>query len=255
MPAVDRRRFAVASLVLKLIRQALPALVVASIIPLGLFYVVLAAASVQWAMGASVLYATAMVVWQYLRHRQVSGLLVVTFLTATLRAGLALVSGHPFIYFALPAAETAVFGLVFVATLAGSEPLLVRLARDLLPAGADRLAANRPLIRNLSVMWAASHVLSAGATMLLLLTTPLTVFLAVHVFANWVFIGAAGGASVWLVRSRDRDLLTWLMAALREAAVDPGGAIVEAGRELVGAAAPTGAAGHEMEPVAVPAAA
>ncbi len=207
---------------------------VATIIPLGLFYVVLAAGSVQWAMGVSVVYAWAMVLWQYLRHRQVSGLLVVTWLTATLRAGLALLSGHPFVYFAMPAAETAVFGLAFLATLAGSEPLVIRLARDLLPAGADRLAANRPLIRNLSVLWAASHLLSAGATLLLLGATPLRVFLAVHIFANWVFIGAAGGLSVWLVRSRDRDLFSQVMAVLRQSAVmTTGGAV-----EPVGAGSP-----------------
>lgn len=201
-----------------MIRQALPAVTVATIIPLGLFYLVMAAGSVEWAMVVAVAYASAMVLWQYLRHRRVSGLLVVTWLTAVLRAALALVSGHPFVYFALPAAETAVFGLVFVATLAGSEPLIIRLARDLLPAAADRLAANRPVIRKLSVVWAISHLLSAGATIAILMTTPLAVFLAVHVFANWVFIGAAGGVSVWLVRSRDRQLLTELMALLRQAA-------------------------------------
>ncbi len=204
-----------------MIRQALPALTVATIIPLGLFYLVMAAGSVKWAMVVAVAYASAMVLWQFRRHRQVSGLLVVTWLTAVLRAALALVSGHPFIYFALPAAETAVFGLVFVATLAGSEPLIIRLARDLLPAAADRLAANRQIIRKLSVVWAVSHLLSAGATIAILMTTPLTVFLAVHVFANWVFIGAAGGVSVWLVRSQDRELLSELMALLRQTAADP----------------------------------
>lgn len=207
--------FAVVSLVLKMVRQALPAVMVATIIPLGLFYIVLLSGSVQWAIGASVIYAWAMVAWQYLRHRQVSGLLVVTWLTATLRAALALVSGHPFIYFALPAAETAAFGLVFVATLARAEPLLIRLVRDLLPAGADLLAANRPLIRNLSLLWGVSHLLSAVATMLLLLTTPLPVFLAVHVFANWLFIGSAGGLSMLLARSRDRNLLGEVVSELR----------------------------------------
>ena len=198
-----------------MVRQALPAVMVATIIPLGLFYIVLFSGSVRWAIGASVIYAWAMVGWQYLRHRQVSGLLVVTWLTATLRAALALVSGHLFIYFALPAAETAVFGLVFVATLGGTRPLLIRMARDLLPAGADRLAANRPLVRDLSLLWGVSHLLSAVATMLLLLTTPLPVFLAVHVFANWIFIGAAGGLSVLQARSRDRDLLREVVLLLR----------------------------------------
>ena len=235
-----------------MVRQALPAVMVATIIPLALFYIVLLSGSVRWAIGASVIYAWAMVGWQYLRHRQVSGLLVVTWLTATLRAALALVSGHPFIYFALPAAETAVFGLVFVATLTRAEPLIVRLVRDLLPAGADLLAANRRLIRNLSVLWGLSHLMSAVATMFLLVTTPLPVFLAVHVFANWLFIGAAGGLSVLLARRRDRNLLAEVVSELRRStATTP--AIGWNGD--TGALRLVGEPAHSADPEVVPAAA
>lgn len=206
----------------KMARQALPAVTVATIIPLVLFYTALTAGSVHWAIGVSVAYAWAMVAWQYLRRRSVSGMLVVTWLTATLRASLALVSGHTFIYFALPAVETAVFGLMFVISLGGRQPLLVRLARDLLPSAADGLADRRRLIRDLSVLWAASHVLSALATVLLLVASPLSVFVVVHVVTGWLFIAVAGAISVWLVRRRDADLFAQVMAAVRSVAgVDP----------------------------------
>lgn len=195
----------------------MPAVLVATIIPLALFYIALAAGSVHWAIGVSVAYAWAMVAWQYLRRRSVSGMLIVTWLTATLRASLALGSGHTFIYFALPAAETAVFGLIFVISLASREPLLVRLARDLLPTAADELADRRRLIRDLSVLWAASYLLSATATLLLLLASPLSVFLAVHVFMGWLFMAATGAASAWLVRRTEPNLFSQLMAAARSA--------------------------------------
>jgi hypothetical protein len=193
-------------------RQALPALTVATFIPLALFYAALTFGSVKWAIGLSVLYAWLMAGVQYGRQRRVSGMLMVTWLMANFRAVLAFVTGHTFLYFALPVAETAGFGLMFVLTLSGTEPLVVRLARDLVPSAADGLAERRTLVRALSAVWAVAYVASALVTMLLLVTTPLSVFYATHVLAGWVFTTSAGVVSVLLVRSRARGLFAQVLA-------------------------------------------
>ena len=194
------------SIAWKLVRGALPAVAVATLVPLALFYLALTAGSVEWAIGVSVLYAWVMSAWQYFRHRRVSGLLLVTLLTSTFRATVALVSGHTLLYFAIPVLETAGFGLMFVLTLRGAEPLIVRLARDLVPGAADGLLDRRGLVRSLSLVWAGAYIASAATTALLLAATPLSVFVAAHVAAGWAWNGAAAITSVLIVRRRAAGL-------------------------------------------------
>jgi hypothetical protein len=190
-----------------LIRGALPAVVVATLIPLLLFYVALAAGSVLWAIGVSVLYAYAVATYQYVRRRRVSGMLLVTVFMATVRGVTAAASGHPLVYFAIPVAETAGFGLMFLATMFSGEPLVVRLARDLVPRAADGLAARRSLTRSLSVVWTVVYLGSGGTTLLLLTTTPMRVFLGVHTVAGWFWTGSGAVISVLICRAQAAGVL------------------------------------------------
>ena len=190
----------------RVVRQALPALTVATFIPLGLFYLALTLGSCMWAIGVSVLYAWVMAAGQYVRRRKVSGMLMVTWMMATFRAVLALASGHTFLYFALPVLETAGFGLMFVVSLVTCEPLVVRLARDPVPSAADGLAERPDLVRALSAVWASCYVASAAATIVLLMTTPLPVFFAAHVATGWLCSATAGILTVLIVRRRAKGL-------------------------------------------------
>src|SRR5438309_1464531 len=90
-----------------LARGAMPALLVATIIPLALFYIALTAGSVLWAIAVSVVYAYGVAAYQHFRYRRVSGMLLMTVFMATVRAVTAVVSGHPLVYFAIPVVETA----------------------------------------------------------------------------------------------------------------------------------------------------
>jgi hypothetical protein len=177
---------------LGLVRGALPAVLVATLIPLTLFYTALAAGSWMWAMSVSVAYAYCIAIYQFCRRRRVSGMLLVTVFMATVRALGAAVSGHPLVYFAIPIAETAGFGLMFLATMFSGEPLVVRLARDLVPHAADGIAARRSLIRALSVIWTVTYLGSGATTLALLATLPLPVYLGAHTITGWLW--TAGGA-------------------------------------------------------------
>jgi hypothetical protein len=197
---------------LRLGRGALPAVAVATLAPLVLFYTVMAAASVMWAIGAVVGYAWAMSAWQCLRQHRVSGMLLVTVLTSTFRAAVALVSGHTILYFAIPVLETTAFGLMFVVTLVGTEPLVVRFTRDLVPGAVNGLSDRRALVRSLSLVWAATYLGNAATTALLLAWTPLSVFLAAHVAAGWIWTLAAAVVSVMLVRRRAAGLFSEVLS-------------------------------------------
>ena len=190
-----------------LLRGAFPSIAVATLIPMALFYLTLAAGSIVWAIGVSVLYAYGFAAFQYRRRRRVSGMLLMTVFMVTVRAVSAVASGHSMLYFAIPVAETAGFGLMFVATMSTSQPLIVRLARDLVPHLADDLATRRALIRRLSVIWMVTYLASGATTLTLLTTVSLPVYLGAHQIAGWCWVGGGVALSVNLCRRPGGGLL------------------------------------------------
>ena len=202
----------------RLLRAALPAVAVATLIPLALFYVVLAAGSMTWAIVVSVVYAYGLAGIQLTRSRRVSGMLLITVFMVTLRAVGAAASGEVLVYFALPVAETAGFALLFVATLWTSEPLIVRLARDLVPHVADDLAGQRHLIRGLSLIWMVTYLASGATTLALLTTVSLPVYMGAHQIAGWCWVGGGIAGSVAVCRRHGGGLL-------RAALFHPGAAL------------------------------
>jgi intracellular septation protein A len=195
------------------LKGAFPAIAVATLIPLGVFYVGYGLGSVMLAIIASVVYAYGVAAYQYYRNRRVSGMLLMTMFMVTLRAVAALASGHTFAYFFVPVIETAGFGLLFLATMFTSEPLIVRLARDFVPHLAEDLATRRSLIRSLSAVWTLTYLASGGTTLLLLLTQSIPVYVTAHELAGWVWVAAGVGASIVLCRWQAQGL--WQSALRR----------------------------------------
>jgi hypothetical protein len=192
---------------LRLVRAALPAILVASLIPLALFYLVLVAGSMFWAIAVSVVYAYGLAAVQYSRSRRVSGMLLMTVFMVSVRAIGAAASGQVLVYFALPVVETAGFALLFVATLWTSEPLIVRIVRDLVPHVADDLAERRALIRGLSFIWMATYLASGATTLALLTTVSLPVYMGAHQLAGWCWVAGGVALSVALCQRRGAGLL------------------------------------------------
>jgi hypothetical protein len=190
----------------------LPAIAVATLIPLALFYLTLAASSMVWAIGVSVVYAYGFAAFQYGRRGRVSGMLLMTVFMVTLRAVAAAASGQVFVFFAVPVAETAGFALMFVATLWTSEPLVVRLARDLVPHAADDLASRRSLIRGLSLVWMVTYLASGATTLALLTTLPLPLYMGAHQIAGWCWVGGGLALSISLCRRHGDGVLGVVLA-------------------------------------------
>ena len=205
----------------KLLRAALPAIAVATLIPMALFYLTLAAASIGWAIGVLVAYAYGLAAVQYGRHRRVSGMLLLTVFMVTVRAVATVAVGQSMVYFAIPVAETAGFGLMFVATMWMSEPLIVRLARDLVPHIADDLAKRRALIRGLSVIWMATYLASGATTLTLLTTVSLPVYMGAHQMAGWCWVGGGVVLSVSLCRRCGGGVLAAALAGPTSRATRP----------------------------------
>lgn len=199
---------------LRMLWRAMPVIGTTTVVPLLLFYIAMAAGSVAWGIGVSVAYVYLTAAYQYLRRRRVSGMLLMTVLLVTLRALGAAVSGHVFVYFVLPVAETGVFGLLFLATMATREPLIVRLARDMVPHLADELADRKGLVTRLSLVWTLTYLASGATTLLMLLTVSLPVYLGAHQLAGWLWVAVGIGASVLLCRRHGNGLLSAAFGSL-----------------------------------------
>jgi hypothetical protein len=199
-----------ARVVWNMAKGALPAVLVATLIPMALFYIALTAGSVGWAIAVSVGYAYSVAAYQFARRRRVSGMLIVTAFMATVRALAAVLSHKVAFYFAVPIVETAGFGLMFLATMFSAEPLVVRLARDLVPGAADGLAERRSLIRTLSLIWTVTYLGSGATTLALLVSVPLPVYLGAHTLTGWVWTGSGVLASLLICRSHASGLLSCL---------------------------------------------
>jgi hypothetical protein len=194
------------------LRAAFPAVAVATLIPLGVFYIGLAMGSIVLAIIASVVYAYGVAAYQWTRNRRVSGMLLMTLFMVTIRAVAAVASGHTFAYFVLPVIETAGFGLLFLATMFTSEPLIVRLARDFVPHLADDLAGRRRLIRWLSAVWTLTYLASGSTTLLLLLTQSIPVYVTAHELAGWMWVAGGVAASIGLCKWQAKGLWQAAMA-------------------------------------------
>ena len=100
-------------------RGAFPAVMTATLVPLGLFYAVSAAAGMKAGIITSLAWAYLVLARQlYTSRRRVSGLLVITAFTLTVRALTWALHQTTFTYFSVPVAETIGMGLLFVGTLA-----------------------------------------------------------------------------------------------------------------------------------------
>jgi intracellular septation protein A len=200
--------------VMRLLGGAAPAVVVATLIPLTLFYSLSAAAGTQAGIFASLIWAYAVLALQLWRRRAMSGLLTLTAFTLTVRGVTWGINQSTFTYFAVPVVETILTGALFVGTLLIGRPLLVSLARDFIPSLAEHLVGEtyRRQIRHLSCVWAAVYFGSALTSGFLLTTLSLHWFLLLHQASGWIWMGSGLIVSFLYGRRHAGDLLAHVMA-------------------------------------------
>jgi hypothetical protein len=203
----------------RLVGGAAPAILVATVIPLALFYSLSAAAGMRAGIIASLAWAYLMLAGQMVVRRRISGLLVLTAVTLTIRCVTWVISQSTFTYFAVPVAETVFTAALFVGTLIIGRPLLVSLARDFVPSLGDHLRGDRHrrLVRDLSCVWGAVYMGSALTSGTILLTQNLHWFLLLHQAAGWVWTGSGILVSILYGRRHGKELVGLALGGLRPA--------------------------------------
>ena len=176
-------------------------LLVAVVVPAGVFYGFFVLAGVWPAIVAALVWSYGAIAWRMVTRRRTSGLLILTAMLLTGRTALSFAADSTWLYFLQPIISDGVVALLFLLSLASARPMVARLAGDFYPM--DHELAARPrirrLFRNLTIMWAVLGLAKASMTLWLLQSQTLATFvlvksismLTINVLAAFATIGLA----------------------------------------------------------------
>ena len=201
-------------------RRLLPHLVEATVVPTVLFYLSFVILGPVAAYLSALAWASWAIGRRIVRGVQVPAILLLAGVGLAIRTLFALASGSTFVYFFQPVLGKVALSGVFLLSVAQGRPLIGRFARDFCTMSPDIEA--RPgvvrLYRHLTYLWAGVNLAAAAVSLLLLLTLPVSAFLAVKPFIGWLLtstgIALTVSASVHVAR---RECLL--------AAISPNGAL------------------------------
>jgi hypothetical protein len=163
-----------------LARHALPHIIEATLIPLGLFYLSLWQIGTNGAIYVALAWAYLAVVRRLAMRQRVPGLLLLSTLGLTARTALALAAHSAFIYFLQPSLATAALGGLFLFSIPAGRPLCEKLAHDFvpIPEGTFKRPAFRRVFVQITALWALVNLINAAGAVILLISQPLATYLA-----------------------------------------------------------------------------
>lgn len=196
------------AVVAAVVRRGGPKLLEATFVPGALFYACLVWGGLGLAYVSALVWVYGCVARRLLRRRAVPIVLVLSAVGVSVRTVVALASGSTFAYFAQPILGTVATGGVFLASLLVDRPLIGRLAGDFWPVTPEMARNPRiaSLFRRLTVLWAGVNLATAAVTFVLLLSLPLTTFVAVkQVSGSAITVSAIALTIVWSHRTACRE--------------------------------------------------
>ncbi len=196
-------------------RRGLPGVLEASLVPSAIFLVVTALFGTATAMIAVLVWGYSTILRRVLRGRRVPSVLVLAMFGLTTKTLLGILSGSTFAYFLQPVATTIAIGAVFMASVLVGRPLIARIAHDFCPITPE--VASRPAVvrffAGLTVLWAVAQLVSAGATLSMLMTLPTTLFVVLKPAASLLISATAVTITVcWALRTARREELVFARA-------------------------------------------
>jgi hypothetical protein len=188
----------------QLIRRGGASLVEGSLVPSVLLAGALQLAGFRTAVVVTLVASFAVAIYRQRSVGRVSGILVLSLLTLTVRTAFAVATGSATFYFLQPVVATVLVGGAFAASALVGRPLAWRLASDFV-AIPDQ-ALDHPHVgaffRRLSFMWSGVQLTKAVVTVWLLWTVPLAQFVLLKGLLSIVLVGGAiGGSLLWFRRA------------------------------------------------------
>jgi hypothetical protein len=185
-------------------RHALPQLVEATFIPLALFYAFLWTAGVWGALIAALAWSYVAVIRRAVTGQRIPGILVLGTLGITARTIVSFASGSTFVYFLQPSLTTMAVAGAFLFSVPAGRPLAERLAHDFVPLDPQimRLPAIKAVFVRITLLWAFVNLANAVISIVLLMHTDISSFVAAKTVMGWiVFGGAIGMSTMWFKKA------------------------------------------------------
>lgn len=206
-----------------ILARAASTLLVASVIPMGIFYAAMSLFGLHAAIGATLAWYYGGIIRRLVRRRPVLGAAVLGTGLMTLRAMITFWTGSAFLFFLQPVAGTVLTATTFAVTALAGRPLLERLVHDFVPLPpslSERLRANR-YFSYTSALWCVMYLTNAVGTVWLLTNSSLGGFLLLKTLLSPALTGTTIGISYlllrWLLR-REGVRLRWAPRSAPEAA-------------------------------------
>jgi hypothetical protein len=195
-------------------RRAGATILVASVLPMVVFYLTFAWAGLRAAVAVTIAWYYAGLLWRLARRKPVLGAALLGAGLLTLRAVVMFWTGNAFLYFLQPVAGTVATATAIAVTALAGRPLLERLAHDFVPlppALTERLQANR-FFRYASALWALTYLVNAVGTVWLLSNASLGGFMLLKTLMSPVLTVVSVALTFALFRllmRRERVQIRW----------------------------------------------
>jgi hypothetical protein len=184
-------------------RHAFPTLLEGTLVPVGLFWLMLRFVGVTGALVAGITWSYTAILYRLLTRRRISGLLLLGAATITARTVIAMATGSVIVYFLQPTLGTFLIGTVFLGSAAIGRPLAERLARDFCPVPPDTLShpKMRRFFIRISLLWAFVQLANATVALWLLFSQSVGTFvLARSAVSGCLTVSAIAASTFWFRR-------------------------------------------------------
>jgi intracellular septation protein A len=204
-----------------LIRQGAKHLLESTVVPLGLFYLLLTTVGFSGGIIAALSWSMLALVRRIVLRRGVPAVLLLTTVLLVARTVLGLMTGSVFLYFLQPTLQNFLVAFVLVASLPYRRPLIAKLADDFcaFPAAFSEHPRVVQIFRRLSLFWALVFLTNGVTTLWMLARKTVGDFLMVSTAGSWSIVAVAIVVSlVWFRRSLRGEGIVLRMGPAKAAA-------------------------------------
>lgn len=176
-----------------LLRQGAKHLLEATIVPLGLFYLLLILVGLDGGLIAALSWSLLALVRRAVLRRPIPAVLLLTTGLLIARTVLGLVTGSIFLYFLQPTLQNFLIAFVLVASLPFGRPFIAKLADDFcaFPTAFSEHPRVARFFRRVSLLWALVFLTNGVTTLWMLAKKTVGDFLMVSTAGSWSVVGVA----------------------------------------------------------------
>ncbi len=195
-----------------------------TLVPLGLFYLLLTVVGLDGGLIAAVSWSVLAVIRRVILRKKIPAVLILTTALLIARTVLGLLTGSVFLYFLQPTLQNFLIAAVLLASLPFGRPFIAKLADDFcaFPATFSEHPRVVQFFRKVSLLWALVFVTNGVATLYILARWTVGDFLMVSTAGSYAVVGLAAGVSIlWFRRSLRGEGIVLRLGPARAAAVAP----------------------------------